>query len=449
MRNPFYSNPFSPRLHAAILSAVLCLGIDLDAKTFRSTELGWTKGQGVTESFERFLSKGTFNSGDALRLEHTYRLAGNHLLPDNFTLTAAKNAGFEVTDAVEPKSNRALLELGNGTTIRNLTIEYLNTPPLGPTGGKHGVHFTKRVGIEARDKKGIRIENCRLTGSINHHLRLTDCTNVEVVGTHVAGGYWSIMLTGCDKLVFRHCMIEQCQGDGIKTGGGASGAVRNVIVENCVFQDCARDGIDTTGGFNDSVIRNCIFRRLGVSGLDLKSHYESRTGRIEDLAPENIGILVEKCVFHDMPNGLVITTLDCGRRKGPGHELLNASNMKKYAPHDIDINSCVFGHAEKPLRPASEGGYGVNYPSNKDGHMRMILLKDAYDVRYKDARFFGDRVTPVRVSSIGGSGHLSKEAAGAIAPGITGNVLDEPAPLIKPGVRKAPFVFGPQSTKGE
>ena len=449
MSNPFNLNPFSPRLRSAILTALLCLGIALNAKTFRSTELGWVKGQDVTESFEQFLTKGTFKSGDALRLEHTYRLAGNHLLPDNFTLTAVNNAGFDVIDAVDPKSNRALLELGDGTTVRNLTIKYLNTPPLGPTGGKHGVHFTKRIGIEARDKKGLRIENCRLTGSINHHLRFTDCMDIEVVGTHIAGGYWTIMLTGCDKLVFRRCMIEQCQGDGIKTGGGASGAVRNVIVENCVFQDNARDGIDTTGGFNDSVIRNCIFRRLGVSGLDLKSHYESRTGRIEDLAPENIGILVEKCVFHDMPNGLVITTLDCGRRKGPGHELLNASNMKKYAPHDIDIDSCVFGHAEKPLRPASEGGYGVNYPTGKGEHMRMILVKDAYGIRYKDARIFGDRVMLVHVSSIGGSGHLSKEAAGGITLGITGNLLQQPAPALKPGVRKASFVFGPQSMKGE
>jgi hypothetical protein len=170
---------------------------------------------------------------------------------------------------------------------------------------------------------------------------------------------------------------------------------------------------------------------------------------IEDLAPENIGILVEKCLFHDMPNGLVISTLDCGRRKGPGYELLNASNMKKYAPHDIDVENCVFGHTEKPLRSAHKGGYGVNQPTGKGEHMRMILFKDAYDVRYKDARIFGDRVMPVHVSSIGGSGHLSREAAGAITLGITGNLLEQPAPPLKPGVRNAPFVFGPQATKRE
>ena len=435
------STPLLPALMCALIAT------SLQAKTHLCTELGWMKGQDVTAALSQLLADGTFKPGDELRLEHRYRITGSHALPDRFTLSAVQGAGFEVADAVDPKSSRALLELGHGVTLRNLTIRYLDTPPLGPTGGKHGVHFTKRLGIQAREKKGIRIENCRLTGSINHHLRLTDCQDVEVTGTHVAGGYWSIMLTGCDKLLFRRCLIEQCQGDGIKTGGGASGAVRNVRVENCVFQDCARDGIDTTGGFNDSVIRNCIFRRLGVSGLDLKSHYESRTGRIEDLAPENIGIVVEDCLLHDMPNGLVITTLDCGRRKGPGHELLNAANMKQYAPHNIDINNCVFGHAEKPLRPAHKGGYGVNYPTGDGEHMRMILMKDAYDIRYKNARIFGNRVMPVHVSSIGGSGHLSKEAAGAITPSITGNVLKQPAKAVRPGVRKAPFACGPQPTQ--
>jgi polygalacturonase len=257
-------------------------------RVHHSSDFGWKAGQDVTKAFQQLLEGGKLKAGDELRLQHTYRIAGSHSLPDNFTLSAVKCAGFDVTDAVDPKNNRALLELGDGVTVRNLTIKYLNTPPLGPTGGKHDVNFTRRLGIQARNKKRIRIENCRLTGSINHHLRLTDCNDIEIVGTHVAGGYWSIMLTGCDKLVFRRCLIEQCQGDGIKTGGGASGAVRNVLVENCVFQDNARDGIDTTGGFNNSIVRNCVFRRLGVSGLDVKSHYESRTGRIEDLAPENI-----------------------------------------------------------------------------------------------------------------------------------------------------------------
>ena len=148
-----------------------------------------------------------------------------------------------------------------------------------------------------------------------------------------------------------------------------------------------------------------------------------------------------------MPNAIVLTTLDCGRRKGPGNELLNAANMKKYAPHDIDINDCVFGHAEKPLRSRREGGYGVDYPSEEGEHMRMILLKDAYAIRYRNARLFGDRIMPVYVRSIGGSRHLSKEAAAAIDHSVTGNVLDEPAPPIEPGVTEVPFACGPQAVE--
>jgi hypothetical protein len=413
-------------------------------KVYHSSDFGWTATQDVSEDFAKLLESGRLKAGEELILDHTYRISGSHALPEHFTLSAVKGAGFDVTDAAKPKNNQPLLELGNGSTLRNLTITYLNTPKLGPTGEKHEVHFTRRLGIQARGKRTVRIENCRLVGSIGHHLKLTDCTKVEVIGTHVAGGHWSVMLTGSADLVFRRCLIEKCQGDGIKTGGGASGAVRRVRVEQCVFQDNLRDGIDTTGGFNDSVVRGSIFRRLGVSGLDLKSHYESRTGRIEDLAPENIGILVETCLFHDMPNAIVLTTLDCGRRTGPGNELLNAANIKKYAPHDIAINDCVFGHAEKPLRSAREGGYGVNYPTEDGEHMRMIFLKDAYAVRYRNARFSGDRIMPVYIRSIGGSRHLSKEAAQAIEPTVSGNVLSEPAPRIKPGQIEVPFACGPR-----
>jgi hypothetical protein len=74
----------------------------------------------------------------------------------------------------------------------------------------------------------------------------------------------------------------------------------------------------------------------------------------------------------------------------------------------------------------------------------MILLKDAYSIRYRNARFSGDRIQPVYVYSIGGSRSLSKEAADALDRTISGNVLDEPAPPIKPGVRKVPFACGPQ-----
>jgi len=62
-------------------------------------------------------------------------------------------------------------------------------------------------------------------------------------------------------------------------------------------------------------------------------------------------------------------------------------------------------------------------------------------------RLSGERILPVLVQSIGGSRHLSKEAAEAIEPTITGNVVDEQAPPIKPGVTKPPFACGPRALK--
>lgn len=430
-----------------VLLLALLYILPLRAEVHRSSDFGWTADQDVTEVFEKLLTNGTLKPGDELVLDDTYRISGNHALPDDIALSAVKGAGFDVTDAAEPKNNRPLLELGNNNTLRNLTITYLNTPKLGPTGEKHGVTFTRRQGIHAYGKSDLRIENCRLIGSIGHQLKLVDCTKVEVIGTYIAGGHWSVFLVGVGDLTFRRCLIEKCQGDAIKTGGGSKrrgGATRGVLVENCVFQDNLRDGIDTTGGLNDSVVRSCIFRRMGVSGMDLKSHYESRTGDMDELAPENIGILVEDCFFHDMPNAMVLTTLDGGRRKGPGNELLTADNVKKYAPHDIEMKNCVVGHAEKPLRAKRDGGYGVNYPSENGEHMRMIYLKDAYGVEYRNARLSGERIRPVYVRSIGGSRHLSEEAAEALDHGITGNVLDEPAPAVEPGQTEVPFACGPR-----
>ena len=433
----------------ALMLFCLTIIVPLRAATHRSAGLGWEADQDVTEAFDTLLTDGTLEPGDELVLEHTYRISGSRELPDNLTLSAVQGAGFDVTDAAEPKNNRPLLELGNDNTLRNLTITYLNTPELGPTGEKRGVTFTGRLGIQARGKDNLRIENCRLTGSIGHHLKLIDCSKVKVVGTHVAGGHWSVYLIGVDDLTFRRCLIEKCQGDAIKTGGGAKrtgGATRDVLVENCVFQDNLRDGIDTTGGLNDSVVRNCIFRRMRVSGMDLKSHYESKKGDINELAPENINILIEDCIFHDMPNAIVLTTIDGGRRRGPGKEMLTADNVKKYAPHDIEMRNCVVGHAEKPLRSKREGGYGVNYPrqEGEGEHMRMIFLKDAYDIRYTDVRFFGERIMRYAIDSIGGSRHLSEEAAEALDHSVTGNVLDEPAPVIEAGVTDVPFDCGPQ-----
>lgn len=412
----------------------LCCASQLHAKTVYSSDLGWKEGEDTTTKFKSLLSTQGVKGGDELVLDHAYRISGTYKLPDGFTLSAKKGAGFEVTDA---KTNgKPLLELGNKTALHNLTIVYLNTPELGGRSYKHGVDFFDKRAISASGKSNILIKNCRLEGMISHHIRIANCKQPKVIGCHIIGGFWAVTISG-KGLLFKDCLFEKSCCDCIK--GGADGA----LFENCVFQDTCRDGIDTTGGLNDTIIRNCIFRRLGCAGLDLKSHYEGPLGR-----PENVGILVEKCLFADMPNAVVLTTLDHNRRKG-GEGQLTAANMKKHAPHDIDINDCVVGHVEKPLLPSKKGGYGVDYPTKEGEHMRIILLKDAYDIRYKDARLFGDRIMPVLIHTIGGGKALSKEAADAIDRKATGDILKKPAIPPKRGDKTVPFACGPQPLEVE
>mgnify|MGYP006285553377 FL=1 len=432
------------RITAILLLIVLC-ALPLEAKVYHSSDFGWEADQDVTEEFPALFEAEKLGKGDELVLEHTYRISGTHQLPDNFTLSAVKGAGFDVTDAMERRG--AFLELGSGNTLRNLTITYLDTPPLGPTGQEHWVDFASNRGISAVGKTDLVIENCRLTGSIAQQVRLKDCSRVKFIGCHIAGGYWTIPMGGVSDVTFKRCLIEKCQGDGIKTGGSGK-ACRNILVEDCVFQDCRRDGIDTTGGFNHSIVRNCTFRRLGVSGIDLKAHYKAREGEEIDFEPENNNILIEECIFHDMPNGIVLST-------GPDHPVVVADIMK-YAVRDVDINDCLFGHAETPLRPYNDGGYGANYPTDEGEHMRGIFVKDAHSIRYRNMRLSGDSIMPVYVRSIaeveGYRSKIGKEAVDALrslhkepTDVITGNVIDEPAPPIEPGKTDVPFTCGPQT----
>ena len=68
--------------------------------------------------------------------------------------------------------------------------------------------------------------------------------------------------------------------------------------------------------------------------------------------------------------------------------------------------------------------------------MRMILPKDAYSIRYRDARLSDERIKPVQIGSIGGSRHLSEEAAQTLERTVTGNIVEEPAPRSIRGKRK-------------
>ena len=414
-------------IEAVLVPGLLICVTQVHATARHSSNLGWAAGQDVSTRFAAFLSNGTIEARDELRLDHTYRISGTHQLPDDFILSAVQGGGFDVTDAVSDQ-NRTFLVLGNRTTLRNLTITYLHTPALGRDAGTNPtrrVHFYPMVGITGSGKNDIRIEYCRLEVAINHHIKLSNCARPQVVGCHILGGYWSTYLTGnVTDAVFRHCLIEQCQGDGIKTGrGGGSSGIKRALVENCVFQDCGRDAIDTTGGWKDSVVRDCVMRRL-FSGMDIKSYYE----KPEHLSPDssNTGILVERCTFTDMANCITFSTLDRGLRYD-GNYFLDAASAQEYAPHDVDIDDCIIERT---------GSSGV----------RMLLLKGGHSIRYRNAQFRGDGIETVKYSNVYetfGPNSLSKEVSDALNHSVSGT-LGAKAPARAPGDTSISFECGPR-----
>jgi hypothetical protein len=363
-----------------VVVALLACVTHVHGAVRHSSDLGWGAGQDISTALAALLSGGTIQAGDELKLEHTYQVRGTHELPADFVLSASRGGGFDVTDAVSDR-NRTFLILGNRTTLRNLTIRYLRTPALGPDAGTNptrGVHFYPMVGITASGRSDIRIEHCRLEGSINHHIKLSNCARPKVIGCHILGGYWSTYLSGnVTDAVFRNCLIERCQGDGIKTGRRGSYGVKRVLVDSCVFQDCGRDAIDTTGGWKDSIVRNCVMRRL-FSGMDIKSYFE----KPEHLSPDcsNTNILVERCTFTDMANCITFSTLDRGFARY-GEYFLDAASAQEFAPHDVDVNDCIFERT---------GRSGV----------RMLLLKGGHSIRYSNARFWGDGIETVKYSNV-------------------------------------------------
>ena len=398
--------------------------LPLFASVRHASDLGWSPGQDVTSKLDALLGSGILGPGDELVLDHTYRISGTHQLPDDFTLSAIQGAGFDVTDA---HTNKDLLRLGHRTTLRNLTLTYLNTPALGPKGTNPVRHedFTNRIGIYASGKSDVRIENCRMIGSINHHIKLSGCRRPRVISSHIQGGFWTVYLVGdVTDPVFRNCVIEQCQGDAIKTGMGGDGTQR-ALVESCVFQDNGRDGIDTTGGFKDSTVRNSLFRRL-FSGMDIKSLYEQPSHVASGM--RNTGIDVQNCRFTDMNTAISLSTLDRGLAYN-GHYFLNASNCHEYAPHDIDLDDCV-----------------VERTGTTNG--RMLLLKGGHTVRYQNARFLSnpgvtvDIVSYSNVYEVFGPKSLSKPVSDALNYGVTGWLGPSGLPGA-PGDTSVPFSYGP------
>ena len=170
-------------------------------------------------------------------------------------------------------------------------------------------------------------------------------------------------------------------------------------------------------------MRNCVMRRL-FSGMDIKSYYQ----KPEHLSPDcsNTGVLVERCTFTDMANCITFSTLDRGLAHH-GKYFLDATSAQKYAPHNVDINDCIFERTGSPS-------------------VRMLLLKGGHSIRYSNAQFWGEGIETVKYSNVYetfGPNSLSKEVSEALNHSASGT-LGATAAARTPGDTSISFECGPR-----
>ncbi len=414
-------------LEAALAVSLLCAPQSVPS-TYRSAELGWKAGQDVTREFIHLL-KG-LGPGDKLVLEARYKLTGGpYQFPDDFTLEAVHDGGFDITDSKD--NQQATFSLGDRNVLRNLTLVHPALPPKTEktTNPQHGEHFFDKVSVLVEDRKECIFEYCRFEGRISHHISFKGGERHVIRNCHVIGGFWSVALAGgCLDFAIQNTFFQDVNGEAVKTCRGRNAGTQRARVENCVFQGCWRDGIDTTGGFKDGVVRDCIFRRNDVNGvgggIDIKTVIEPKTVD-GDLHPNlmNKNIRIERCQFIDVPNAIVITLSDRA-------ETLDAKNAPQWAPHEIYIDDCTFERT-------------ADWPDE----VRAILMKGGHSVHWKNLQRRGDvvLVRTMMIKQFKGRSLGTDEARGVLNVNFNGTELPPAAP--RPYSEQVPFVYGPQKAR--
>ncbi len=328
-----------------------------------SSDLGWTEGQDISKEFAA-LAK-TFKPGDTFVFDHMYDISGNGIqLPDNFTLAGgAPGAGINVIDTAS--NSNPLIELGNANTLVDLTVTHSNAPQTrtDSTNPKSGVDYHNKVTIVAENKDDVKVLNSYFEGNVGIQLDIRGGDNLLVENTEFNGGFYQLRLGGdLSGPTIQNSLFQNSLGDGIKTVPGGNGTgVSEATVIGSVFLNNGRDGIDTTGGFADSLVTGTYFVGNGVSGMDIKSIYDSS----DDLmGNRNDGILITDSEFINNTNAVVVTTEDRG-------SYLNTSNAQQYAAQNIAIENSVIENTSS------------NYSS------RMLLVKDGYNVHWSDVSLLG------------------------------------------------------------
>lgn len=323
---------------------------------WRTSELGWKSGQDVSDELARLVEI-DLEPGDTLFLDGMYRVSGTGLrLPADFTLDAQPGGGFEIQDAASTRN--ALFELGDRNTLKNVTFAHV------------GANTQKKT-ISARNADDVIVTDTKFVGDAGIFIDVVFSDNLTIQDSHFSGGRYQVRLLG-DVANFKvdGSLFEGASHDGIKTVRTGDVGTVGAVVTNSVFENNKRDGIDTTGGFKDGVVDNVIFRNNGVSGMDIKTPFNS-TDHL-NAGADNTNIVVRNSQFIDNPSAIVTTTND-------NVGILTAQNVDRYAVNNVRLVDSI---AEN---------------TGARGNVRVFLIKDSHNVYGENVKLLGD-VDGIKVS---------------------------------------------------
>lgn len=325
-----------------------------------TASLGWEEGDEVGEKFAKLLES-ELQAGDTLFLDHMYRIDASELrLLPGMTITGADGAGFDVITT--PTDKAPLFVASDGLTVSNLVFRATTAPETNYLGTKAqaGEHFHPKRVFLAFGHEGVTFNNIDFRNNMEIFIDAHNSPNLTIEDSYFEGGKYQVRLLGStDNAVVSGNHFRHALGDGIKTERDGALGPRRISVTNSFFEDANRDGIDSTGGFRDGRISDTVFY---ANGIDLKVVLEDPSHLNQDFSLN--GVRIDNIQVIDEPNAIVVTMLD-------RIDALTADNADTWMPHDILVTNSII-------------------ESTTGEEMRAFLIKDGYDIRWKNMTFLGN-----------------------------------------------------------
>lgn len=319
-----------------------------------TADLGWSEGDEVRGALMELLS--TVEPGDTIVLSHMYQLAeGGVTVPEGVRVRATEGAGFQLTGITD--GGPPWIDIGSCSHWHNVTL--IDDEERGP---EEFVRTNNRTALRATGRD-LLFTQLLFDTNTKTQLELRDVTGVRIHSTHFDNGYFTVLIRPQSQdIEITDSLFANSYGDGIKTIGGGGQDIRRVGVRDTVFEDNLRDGIDTTAGWRSTRVERCLFRRNGVSGMDIKNSYTSES----DLHPEgspNSDIAIVDSEFIGHSNGIVLTTND-------RIQTMTEQSDAIHLVHDVRVEGCIF--------------------ERNEGSGRAFLIKDAHSVSWDGLMLLGE-----------------------------------------------------------